>query len=237
MKTWFLGLLVSCSLWAKQTSYLSFEEPPGWNCELSTQGVFICESPNETQRQDSLIMVFGAPATEYDSLANYDQYLRKTKTILNDSGKPIDSKVTFVRKRNINGFEWMDSLQQNSELAGFWTRYVATVQKPLAILVTYVVSENRYTELTPAFERMVATLKPNTDFKFTQNRNDLALPGTELGGVLKSHLEKRLKKKVVQTEPTKPPESSYFLLVLLIVVFVGGLTFMVLKQRRKAKKS
>ncbi|NDC25745.1 MAG: hypothetical protein EBZ49_16665, partial [Proteobacteria bacterium] len=165
----------------KQTTYLSFEEPPGWNCDLS-QGVYLCQSPTEPDRSEALILVFGAPSTEWDSLENYESYLGQPKTINDDSGNPINSKVTFVRKRNINGFNWVDSLQQNSELQGFWTRYVATVQKPLAILVTYVVSNERYTDLTPAFERMVASLKPVADFKFNAPNSDLATPGNELGG-------------------------------------------------------
>ncbi|NBT59023.1 LPXTG cell wall anchor domain-containing protein [bacterium] len=235
MKNLLLILCLSCVSWAKQTRYLSFDEPPGWSCDLSSQGVFICESPNEQQRQDSVILFFGAPATDFDSLPNYERYLNKTKTIMDESGKSVESKVTFVRKRNINGFEWIDSLQQNSELPGYWTRYVATVQKPLAILVTYVVSEQRYTELTPAFERMVASLKPVTDFKFSQNQGDLALPGTELGGILKSHLEKRSQKKPVPPpEAPKPSGSSSSLIYLLGAVLILGLIWLLSKKQKKS---
>lgn len=238
MKLWLLAFFAFGNVWAKQTSYLSYEEPPGWNCELSTQGVFVCESPNEQQRQNSLILVFGAPATDFDTLPNYERYLNRPKTIMDESGKPIDSKVTFVRKRNINGFEWIDSLQQNSELPGFWTRYVATVQKPLAILVTYVVSEQQYAELTPSFERMVASLKPLTNFKFSTNQNDLALPGTELGGVLKNHLEKRLQKKnVAVSEPSKSPQSSSLLLYGIVAVLILGFVLTRTRKRSKDKKS
>lgn len=240
MKKLLLVFFVSCIAWSKHVSYLKFEEPPGWSCEPSSQGVFVCESPNEQQRQDSVILFFGAQATDFDSLANYERYLSKIKTIVDDSGKSIESKVTFVRKRNINGFEWIDSLQQNSELPGFWTRYVATVQKPLAILVTYVVSEQRYTELTPQFERMVASLKPVTDFKFAPNQGDLALPGTELGGVLKSNLlEKRLQKKAVaQPEPApKTTESPSPILYGVVLLLIGGLVLIRFKKRGKKRSN
>jgi len=237
MKTLLVILLTSIPLWANQTSYLSYEEPPGWKCELSTQGVFFCESPNEEQRQESLILIFAAPATELDTLTNYEQYLNKTKTILDEAGKPVESKVTFVRKRNINGFEWMDSLQHNSEMAGCWTRYLATVQKPLAILVTYVVCEKFYTELTPVFERMVASLKPVSDFKFSENQKDLALPGTELGSVLKNHFEKKLaKKNSPQPQVLKPAQSSSGLLYALVVILLGGLIFIRAKKRAQKNK-
>jgi hypothetical protein len=239
MKTLLLVFLVSSFVWAKQTSYLNYEEPPGWKCELSTQGVFFCESPKEEQREESLILIFGAPATENDTFPNYEQYLNKTKTILDESGKTVESKVTFVRRRNINGFEWIDSLQQNSEISGCWTRYLATVQKPLAILVTYVVCDKFYTELTPAFERMVASLKPVSDFKFSENRKDLALPGTELGSVLKSHFEKKLSKKnTAQPELPKPGQSSSPLLYVIIGILIGGVVLMRAKKKtQKSKKA
>lgn len=204
MKNYFIFIILffNLGLFAKQTSYLSFDEPPGWTCQLS-QGIYLCESPNEKERQNSLIMIFGAPVTDFDSLANYEAYLNKTKTILDDVGQPIQSKVTFVRQREINGFSWVDSLQKNSELSGFWTRYVATVQKPLAILVTYVVSDEKYVELTPSFEKMVSSLKPVTDFKFASGQKDLALPGTELGGVLKSRFSKKNREQIEQDDKVK----------------------------------
>jgi len=224
-------LFLSLLCHAKQTSYLSFDEPPGWNCQLS-QGVFLCESPNEKDRLHSLIMIFGAPMTEFDSLPNYESYLNKPKTILDDYGDPIKSKVTFVRKREINGFTWIDSLQQNSELSGFWTRYVATVQKPLAILVTYVVSNEKYVELTPSFEKMVSSLRPTTDFKFATNQKDLALPGTELGGILKSRFSKQgSKKEEVESIEISKKGSSRFSLILFGILATVALVYLKYKKR------
>ena len=224
-------MLLSGVVWGKQTTYLSFEEPPGWNCDLA-QGVYICQATKEPERSESLILVFGAPSSEWDTFENYENYLKKPKTILDDAGKPASSKVVYVRKRNINGFDWIDSLQENSELSGFWTRYVATVQKPLAILVTYVVSNQKYQDLTPSFERMVASLKPVSDFKFSDPNSDLVSPGTELGGVLKSQIEKRLKKPNLPTpeQPTSNGKTS--LLLVLLLVFIGGLLAMRLKRKK-----
>ena len=147
----------------------------------------------------------------------------------------MSSKVVYVRKRNINGFDWVDSLQENSELAGFWTRYVATVQKPLAILVTYVVSNQKYQDLTPSFERMVASLKPVSDFKFSDPNSDLLSPGTELGGVLKSQIEKRLKKAPEPELVPPPTDTKTPILVVLLGGFIGLL--LIARLRRKKTKS
>lgn len=224
--------LVPSLVFSKQTTYLSFEEPPGWGCDLSN-GVYICQAPKDPERGESLILVFGAPSTEWDSFESYEDYLKKTKTVLDENGKSVSSKVVYVRRRNINGFEWVDSLQQNSELPGFWTRYLATIQKPLAILVTYVVSGEKYQELTPAFERMVASLKPVSDFKFSAPNSDLVLPGTELGGVLKSQIEKRLQKPAEAPKKSEEPQSKNLLLM------IGGAAAIVLLLllRLKRKKA
>lgn len=222
-------LLVSSMVFSKQTTYLSFEEPPGWGCDLSN-GVYICQAPKDPERSESLILVFGAPSTEWDSFESYEEYLKKPKTILDESGKSTSSKVVYVRRRNINGFEWVDSLQQNSELPGFWTRYLATIQKPLAILVTYVVSGEKYQELTPAFERMVASLKPVADFKFSAPNSDLVLPGTELGGILKSQIEKRLQKPAEPPKKIEEPQSKN---MLIIVGAVAIVLLLLLRLRRK----
>jgi len=216
---------------------LSFDEPPGWTCQLS-QGVYLCESPNEKERKNSLIMIFGAPMTEFDSLDNYEAYLKKPKTILDDYKEPIQSKVTFVRKRDINGFTWVDSLQQNSELSGYWTRYVATVQKPLAILVTYVVSNEKYVELTPGFERMVSSLKPEsvTDFKFATSPKDLALPGTELGGILKSRLGKKTGPQT-NLEPVELTQESTTKTSLLLVGFLSLVAIIYIRLKKRKTKN
>jgi|688.fasta_scaffold70912_2 hypothetical protein len=232
IKSFFILLILSSLGLGKQTTYLSFEEPPGWSCELA-QGVYICQAPNEPDRSEALILVFGAPSTEWDSFESYEKYLGQPKTLLDESGNSISSTVTYVRRRNINGFNWVDSLQENSELPGFWSRYVATVQKPLAILVTYVVSSERYHELAPAFERMVASLKPVSDFKFSTPNSDLVTPGNELGGVLKNQIEKRLQKKTAELQkPIETPNTKMPILVAVLGVLLGGLIIIRIKNKK-----
>ncbi len=237
MKLFFFLLLpFSLNVFGMQTTYLKFEEPPGWKCELNS-GVYVCQSANESEKNESLILVFGAPVSDWDSISNYENYLNQTKVVLDESDKPVTSKVTFVRRRNINGNEWVDSLQENSELVGFWTRYVATVQKPLAILVTYVVSNQKYSELTPAFERMVASLKPEVDFKFSQMQKDLVMPGTELGGVLKGQIQSKLQKKkgVKNDESANPPE-KFPQWALPLLLLIGVFLVIQLRKRRRVSK-
>src|SRR5438067_870320 len=115
---------------ALTTAYVSFEHPDGWRCELS-QGVWICQSTLEADRKESVVLSIATMATEWDTLENYEEYLKQPRTIQDEDGKTITSKVTYTRRRNINGTTWVDSLQHDSELPGFWARYVATVQNKL----------------------------------------------------------------------------------------------------------
>jgi len=220
------------------TAYVSFEHPEGWRCELA-QGVWICQSTLEPDRKESVILSIATMATEWDTIENYEAYLKASRKIQDDEGATLMSKVTYVRKRNINGAWWIDSLQHNSELPGFWSRYLATVQNKLAILITYIVSDERYQQLAPQFERMVSSLKPNAEFdlNIASKQADGPLPGREkLGGVTKDILKNRLKppKRAADVEKEEQPTGSPLVTVFVIVV-VGGAVFFFLKKRRKKK--
>lgn len=237
MQKIFLALtLFAVPSFALKTAYVSFDHPDGWRCELS-QGVWICQSTLEAERRDSVVLSIATMATEWDSVDNYLDYLKKTRTISDDQGKPIESKVTYARKRDINGVVWVDSLQVNSELPGFWSRYVATVHNKLAILITYVVSETQYQRLAPQFERMVASLRPNSEFdlNIASKQGEMQLPGaSKLGPLQTDILRDRLKPsapKAEQEDEETEEGSSVALLGSLLAL--GGVAAWFVWRRRK----
>lgn len=231
MKIALLFSLLVSPLYAFTTQYVSFDQPEGWACELS-QGVFICQSTTDPDRKEALVMSIATVATEWDTLENYENYLKQPRNIPNEQGGEITSKVTYVRRRNINGFVWVDSLQQNSELPGFWSRYLATVQNQLAILITYIVSEERYQTLAPQFERMVTSLKPNKDFNLNvaTKQGQVTTEGAEVLGAQKNILSQRLKAK--KPDPVLPPEKSTFPTTQL-ALFILAIVALILFVRRK----
>ncbi len=185
------GISVSMAL---TTAYVQFEHPDGWKCELS-QGVWICQSTQDADRKESVVLSIATPATEWDKIENYEEYLKQPRNIPDQDGKSLTSKVTYSRKRNINGQTWVDSLQFNSELPGFWSRYLATVHNKLAILITYIVSDEQYKKLAPQFERMASSLKLNAEFdlNIASKQGDGPIPGREkLGAVQQEILAARL---------------------------------------------
>jgi hypothetical protein len=233
-----LALLLASPAHALVTAYVSFEHPDGWRCELS-QGVWICQSTLEQDRKESVVLSIATMATEWDTLENYEEYLKQPRTIQDEDGRTLTSQVRYVRKRNINGTWWIDSLQKDSELPGFWARYVATVQNKLAILITYIVSDERYAQLAPQFERMVSSLKPNAEFdlNIATKQGDGPLPGSEKLGltqsIIKSRLAPRTKKKDAPEEETPEGEGMDTGTTVGVLGGAGAVIYLILRRRKK----
>ncbi len=230
---------------ALNTAYVNFEHPDGWKCELS-QGVWICQSTLEPDRKESVVLSIATMRTEWDSLDNYLEYLKKPRPVQDEDGNQLTSKVTYARKRSINGVEWIDSLQYNSELPGFWARYLATVKDKLAILITYIVSDEFYPKLAPQFEKMVASLKPNAelDLNFATQQGENPLPWSEKLGSKTSRedmLKDRLNvgRKAAKNPSAQPldPETSGGMNPALMLAGGGAVVLLlVLRIRRKRKE-
>jgi hypothetical protein len=153
--------------------------------------------------------------------------------------------VTYARKRNIGGVTWVDSLQHNSELPGFWARYLATVhvtgQTKLAILITYIVSDEKYSKFAPQFERMIASLRPNEDFNLdvASHQVDGPLPGSEVLGPARNKLiAERLGlgkgKKEEKTEPKAVDNTSGSVPMLVVLGGAAAIALILLRRRRKS---
>lgn len=233
---WMALALLPASALGLTTAYVSFEHPEGWQCELS-QGVWICQSTLPTDRKEAVVLSIAAQATDWDGLQNYEAYLKKPRRIQDDEGKTITSQITYTRRRAINGHEWIDSLQKDSELPGFWTRYLATVHQTkasrLAILITYIVSEARYSKLAPQFERMVSSLKPKADFdNAIASKQEQILPGSQvLGNMQRTIMDRLGAPKTAQADAPPPAGDNTLILLALVVGVVAVLVFM--RSRRK----
>lgn len=244
MRLWLTLAFLASPAFALTTAYVSFDHPEGWKCELN-QGVWICQSSVETDRKESVVLSIATMASEWDSLDNYEKYLKESRTIQDEDGSTLTSNVKYARRRNINGVVWVDSLQFNSELPGFWARYLATVhttgQTKLAILITYIVSEERYKQLAPAFERMVASLKPNSEFNLNiaTKQGDGPLPGSQIiGQVQRNIIADRLsvKRKTEDKKVEAPAGDNTMLLAAGGGAIVVLLLIMRIRRRRKAAK-
>lgn len=89
----------------------------------------------------------------------YRTHLEKPQTYKSLSGEDITSEPRYVKELDISGKQWIDSLHLQSEIPDFYTRYLATVEQDLGILVTFSVRKDKYEEYAPDIENMVKSMR------------------------------------------------------------------------------
>ena len=125
-----------------------------WRC--SAEGAdTICRPVGSLDELKKVIIWSAKEKGPNDSLENYRQHLSEIKKwkskFLNVTSVPISSRIV-----NLNGRDWVDAVQFNSEVRNYTTRYLATVTENRAILVTLSARKESFKD----FER---ELQPNID--------------------------------------------------------------------------
>lgn len=138
--------------------FTEFELPPNWACQLEGSE-WVCQSGDPSKKKEAIIVLAAKLKGESDSIDQYYSHLKSVKTFTSASGKPMKSEPKYTKTTNINNQAWVDSLHLESEISGFYTRYLATVKEDIGVLVTYSISKAKYQEYLPQFEAMINTLK------------------------------------------------------------------------------
>ncbi len=139
--------------------FVEFELPNmKWNCALEG-AEWVCQSNDEQKKRDAIIVLAAKLKGEQDSLDKYQEYLTKPRSFAAPNGKNVTSQPRSTRVRELNAHPWVDSLHLDSEIPGFYTRYLATIKQDIGVLVTYSVNQNKYKEYTAEFEALVSSLK------------------------------------------------------------------------------
>jgi hypothetical protein len=138
--------------------FTEFELPPQWQCNLEG-AEWVCQSTNDAKKRDAIIVLAAKLKGDQDSLDQYYTYLKAAKTYTSVQGKPVKSEPKDVKNVNLSGHPWVDALHLESEIPGFYTRYLATVKQDIGVLVTYSINKNKYQEYLEVFNNMVKTLK------------------------------------------------------------------------------
>lgn len=153
-----LGATPSARAVTFANTFVRFEMPARWRCDLEAM-TWVCQSWDEKQQRDALIVVGAKHAGESDGLSQYEAYLRQPRQSTDPDGKPLVSRVLSVQRRTLHDIEWVDSLHDESELPGFRTRYLATVKDGLGVLVTFSIRITSYPSYEPDFAQFVQSLK------------------------------------------------------------------------------
>ncbi len=215
--------------------FAEFELPPQWQCNLEG-AEWVCQSTNEGKKRDAIIVLAAKLKGDQDSLDQYLSYLKAAKTFTSVQNKAVKSEPRYSKTVNLNGHPWVDALHLESEIPGFYTRYLATVKQDIGVLVTYSINKNKYQQYLSEFENMVKTLKvfrktgginaapPSADlFKTThipqQVQGDSVFPGSA---------------PVASSEPENQPPKKNELPLPLIGVVAAAILFIIIRKRRSA---
>lgn len=138
--------------------FTEFELPPQWQCNLEG-AEWVCQSTDPHKKRDAIIVLAAKIKGEQDSMDQYLTYLKAPKSFQSVQGRPVKSDPKYAKIVNINGQPWVDALHLESEIPGFYTRYLATVKDDIGVLVTYSINKSKYQDYLEDFDNMVRTLK------------------------------------------------------------------------------
>lgn len=139
--------------------FIEFQLPDKWDCQLDGTE-WVCQSTDEQKKRDAIIVLAAKiKKAGMDELPVYKAHLQKPQTYQSLSGESVTSEPRYVNELDISGKQWIDSLHLQSEIPDFYTRYLATVEADLGILVTFSVRKDKYEEYAPDIEGMVKSLR------------------------------------------------------------------------------
>lgn len=156
-----LLLLFPTSVFAKTfaNQFIEFNLPDKWECQLDGTE-WVCQSTDEQKKRDAIIVLAAkVKKPGMDELPVYRAHLEKPQQYQSLSGEAITSEPKYTKDLDISGHAWIDSLHLQSEIPDFYTRYLATVEADLGILVTFSVRKDKYDEYGPDIDGMVKSLR------------------------------------------------------------------------------
>ncbi len=157
----FISSLLSSNAHASKfaNQFVEFELPSGWVCLLEG-AEWVCQNQQDaTKKKEAIIVLAAKIQGDQDTLDQYLAYLKNPKSYSSPQGKNVTSEVRYAQNKTIGEQSWVDALHLESEISGFYTRYLATVKDGIGVLVTYSVNKNKYQEYAAMFDAMVKSLK------------------------------------------------------------------------------
>lgn len=212
--------------------FTEFELPPQWQCNLEG-AEWVCQSTLEGKKRDAIIVLAAKLKGDQDSLDQYLAYLKNAKVYSSVQGKPITSEPKYAKTLEINGQVWVDALHGDSEIPGFFTRYLATVKTDIGVLVTYSINKKKYQEYIQDFDNLAKTLKvfrrPGGINAASSNTNLLQQPippNIQQDTVFQPPV-------TTENEKVKPTGSKDDnLSLILILIGAGAIAFFIWKKRQ-----
>ncbi|MGE0616924.1 MAG: hypothetical protein AB7P04_14930, partial [Bacteriovoracia bacterium] len=212
--------------------FVEFEMPPRWACNLEG-AEWVCQSSDADKKRDAIIILAAKMKGDQDSVEAYLAYLKQPKVYTSLRGKTVKSEVRFAESKMINDHMWVDSLHLESEIPGFFTRYMATTKNDIGALVTYSINKDKYSLYVNDFDAMVKTLRV---FRKTGGLNAKPAEGNlfDLGSTIPSKIsDSSVFSAADDDEPKAKPkkeDDTFFYLIIGLVAVVG---FIIWRRRQQ----
>jgi hypothetical protein len=142
-----------------RNGYLSFDLPPAWKCDQ--EGVaWVCEDKSEGDQKTALIVMAAKVRGSEDRLDNFEDFFSSTKPLM-DGDVPTgrSSTLEFVRRETIGERTWVHSRQFESEVSGYYTDYLATMDDQIVILITFSAERESFQTAFERFYPSIATIR------------------------------------------------------------------------------
>lgn len=236
----FIGLTLTLPSAAKlfQNSYVSFELPENWDCNLDATEWVCTPKIERGKKKNAVIILTAKEKGPTDSLAAYTAHLKTPRVLPVKGGAPAPSKILQVAQRKISDWEWIDGMHLGSEVSTYYTRYLGTVKDQLAILVTFSAHKLHYTKYSQEFLTAIQSLrviasKDILSKRPSDVRSSQETIGSPIGGAFTSDLN-------FDDLPAEPGAGGFKLdpanILAILVVIVGLLGFLLLRKKKKKQK-
>ena len=142
-----------------KNAYISFDMIDNWDCKLD-QSEWVCRSLDPKEAREAVIVLTAKEKGPTDSFEIYQSHMNASITTTNKAGVRLTSQVKYAAQKNrYNDQMWLDGLHQDSEVRGYFTRYLATIKEPIAILVTFSAHSSVYAKYSGLFTKTIQSLR------------------------------------------------------------------------------
>ena len=138
--------------------FIEFELPPKWQCVLEG-AEWICQNEDPEKKREAIIILAAKLRGDQDSLDQYQKLLNEPKSFTSIQNKLVKSDRKYSKMIQLNDHSWVDALHLESEIPGYYTRYLATIKEDIGVLVTYSINKDKYAQYLNDFENLVKTLR------------------------------------------------------------------------------
>lgn len=150
-------LIVPAPLNYHRTKYFEFSLPDNWYCEKAGYET-VCNSTGAAPHNAIIILAIKY-RNEEDNLDAYRDHLLKSRTFTTREGVVVNSSVKSVEEKRIGNYFWVDGTHFESEVPGFYTRYLVTTTAQLGIAITFSYGSTAPQSIIDEFSSSIAGLR------------------------------------------------------------------------------